>query len=149
MVTLRFTERSLCAGCCSEALRLCYLIPEAVGTPEAGVCSPLVQTGRCSVAPVNLRSETQVGPEKADGQSRRLPGQALCSVLLPVLVGEHPGADVSMDEGAVRGPSWTRCCLRTLTSRGASLAGSPRGVGPGGSFCRAAWDGGAGLRPEQ
>lgn len=89
-----------------------------------------------------------MGPEKADSQSCRVPGQALCSVFLPVPVGEHPGADVSTGEGAVGGLSWTRCCLCTLTSRGAGSAGSSRGVGPGGSFCRAAWDGGAGLRPE-
>lgn len=58
-----------------------------------------------------------MGPEKADGQRRWVPGQALCWVFLPILVGEHPGANVSTDEGAVRGLSWTRCCLRTLASR--------------------------------
>lgn len=62
-----------------------------------------------------------MGPEKADGLSRRVPGQALCWVFLPMPVGEQPGANVSTEEGAVRGLSWTQCCLHTLTSQGCWL----------------------------
>lgn len=62
---------------------------------EVGVCyyPPCTDGGQCPVAPMNLRSEMQLRPEKADGQSHNIQDH---NSLLGVC--NHPSGRVSCSE---------------------------------------------------